>query len=214
MTAASASGGVITMLKDRQEGGIVLPEGVTLDLNGFRLTCTGLNATAAKVIDSQAGTGMLLASSSRFNAGNPQLPLWDKQNSAYRFYSYTFTVQSESTEAGEDTRNFWFRLEFASDSAYRLIQSGYAGMRIGVELLWNDRSIQAATFGATSADTFCKQWGQAMLDDPGTWLYAGVTGVDTCPYEGTVAVRPWIKANGVSLTVTGDTPTGSYTIIK
>lgn len=200
---AAKSGDVIKLLQEDGAGSVVLPDGVTLDLNGFRLTCSDLNASAGKIIDSADAAGLLVCPTAQFAQNNPQLPLWDRQNSAYRLFAYTMTMHTELIRAGEDTYRFWFALELSDRSAYRVVQSGYAGLRIGVELSWNGTTLKSSAFTAPSADNFCKQWARAMLNDADTALYADITGIDTCPCEGTLTVRPWAQVNGVTATVTG-----------
>lgn len=91
LNAAMANGGTVTVLRDCEEQNyIIVPTGVTLDLNGYELTAKSIVISTfegAHIIDSSAdNTGVLKAAKGnvRLYETNAQLPAWNGEG--YQFF--------------------------------------------------------------------------------------------------------------------------------
>lgn len=95
---AAQSGDTITLRDDASVDTIEVPNGVTLDLNGYVLTANTITASAPQtmVLDSKDGVGGIKiakndenATNLTLNPRNLQLPLYDAEFEGYRFFNCT-----------------------------------------------------------------------------------------------------------------------------
>ena len=98
--AAAKPGETVKLLRDAEVNGVLVKEGVSVDLNGNELTADYLVAFAdSQVIDSVGG-GLLKSRNVRLAADNAQMPVWVEADGGYRFFtmkdSQLYLSQSES----------------------------------------------------------------------------------------------------------------------
>ena len=85
--AAAKPGETVKLLRDAEVNGVLVKEGVTVDLNGNELTADYLVAFAdSQVIDSVGG-GLLKSRNVRLAADNAQMPVWVEEDGGYRFFT-------------------------------------------------------------------------------------------------------------------------------
>jgi len=126
--------GVVTMGQDVEieERFLEVPAGVTLDLNGKKLTVDNIFAFG-NIIDSTDGNGRLVISNDKTQAfvglqeTNSYLPLYD--TNCYRFFSYEVINAgwrdhaSHPDKVEENAMQFGIKVFFNSEKAYELLQA-------------------------------------------------------------------------------------------
>jgi hypothetical protein len=99
--AAAKAGETIQLLADVQANGVLIKEGIGLDLNGYNLTADYLVVFGnGKVVDT-AGNGLLKCANVRLAANNPMMPVWDDADKAqgYRFFDMVKYQQYKTQDA-------------------------------------------------------------------------------------------------------------------
>ncbi len=217
--ASASQGDVIKLLTNYEADDLVLDGNTVLDLNGYRLVCDSFDSAAlgfGNVIDSTGGNGLLMTDSLLLKQNNTYLPLWDGQESAYRFFAYTFALDYEPDKVASGTQQFWYKMDFESQKAYELIKTGHANLEVGVDVAWNGKHLVRVMFGRgepLSTYTFGAQWAEAMQNNPDTWLYAKVSGLNSFGLDGTLSVTPLVIANDCQAQVAaGESDTITYEI--
>ena len=216
--AAAQRGDVIKLLANHETGDLVLDKDTVLDLNGNCLVCDTVDSAAlgfGNIIDSGAGAGLLLTKELTIKQNNTYLPLWDNRENGYRFFAYTFTVDSNPEKIAAGTQKFWYKMEFASDMAYEMISAGHTNLQIGVDLAWNGKHLVRAMFGRgepLSTHTFSSQWADMMRSNPDTWIYAVVSGMSDFALDGTLTVTPLVVSNGCQAQVAAGNGAITYEI--
>ena len=111
---------------------IVIPEGVTLDLNGKTLDTIGMIGDVGQIVDSTQ-SGLLKVAKDRaiFNSYNQQLPVWDEAAGGYRMANVKIQVKTTSTVGVyyfryDLTNAEWEKLLPGSDVTMLLRVEGYA----------------------------------------------------------------------------------------
>lgn len=124
--AGAAPGDIVKLAADSAEAvNIIVPEGVTLDLNGKTLTCDGITTFNGQVMDSAAEVGGVKVNGgyALFN-GNIYLPLFDVDNNCYRFFEYS--LRGLGGKPGTDVVTFGVTIDLLNIEAYRIISKhGY-----------------------------------------------------------------------------------------
>lgn len=207
--ASASFGTVIKLMMDKEEDVVEITGGAILDLNGYTLICDTLDATAVgngHVIDSQAGKGLLMVSDLiLLREDNQQMPLLDRHAEGYRFFAYTFTVDT-AYEMLDSGLKIWYRMEFEEAAAYTLLANNACSLEIGAELMWNGAHLVTAVFGRgtpLSTDTFSSQWAQAVQESDDIWLFTCVNGLEQFGVDGTLEVIPLVTCCGVKAQTTG-----------
>jgi len=134
---SAVSGDVLKLQLDNDCAGetLVVPAGVTLDLNGKKLTVANL-ISFGDVIDSVGG-GTLVMSDDRTEAllsllpSNSMLPLYNATVGGYQFFSQTL-VGGGPVEGTTTSVKFGVKLSFTDTAAYELLKSGQ--VKLGLEL--------------------------------------------------------------------------------
>ncbi len=198
---------IITLNDDYQIDELQLLKDVSLDLNGNTLTAEAY--TGAIVDSSDGNTGLLKADADAvvFNINNADIPLYDANSGAYRFFDYTLEPWPTVEPVGTTSQKFWFKFHFrVSDAegaeldqdAYDLVAAGGSDFQISTELTWNGEALDTAFFGKDGdVDAFSQEWATGATAS--RWLYVVVNGLGS-DMEGTLTVRPVLWANGVRIT--------------
>ncbi len=139
--AAAKSGDTIKLVADCEADLVLLYPGVTLDLNGYKLTANNVVSfnTAHIVDNSEAKTGLLAVAKDNLAIGssnNAQMPIWT--GTGYVFATMKMQ-QTDSYDAETDALTLTFRPSFgtAFNSAFA---SGMAdkGAGVVVRVSWDD----------------------------------------------------------------------------
>lgn len=136
--SAATSGKTVRLLMNVADAGtLVVPAGVTFNLNGYTLNADNL-ISFGNVIDDK-GTGVLAMSHSRDEAllslmpGNTTLPLYDAGVGGYKFFAYELTnLGIKESETTADSAKFGVRLSFTNESAYALLADD--GLELGMNI--------------------------------------------------------------------------------
>lgn len=135
--AAAGSGDTVSLFRnnDCADETLVVPAGVTLDLNRCNLTVANL-ISFGDVIDSVGG-GTLVMSEDRTEAllsllpSNSMLPLYNATAGGYQFFSQTL-VGGGPVDGTATSVKFGVKLSFTDTAAYELLKSGQ--VKLGLEL--------------------------------------------------------------------------------
>ncbi len=193
MNEMVSGNGQVNLGADMQVSALMIPDGVTIDLNGHKLTCDSFFATAkASLIDSSGGKGVLVVNDPIFSSMEEYIPLYDAKVSGYRLFHYE--VQTSQTRAGDYGRKFSVTLDFDNDDAYDVLASGTSGLEIDLQLKWSDKQtpLTYTTKGAT--ESAIKQMGKT--EDP---LTIQITNLDKLSAQ-IISVTPTLRIRGQSYT--------------
>lgn len=108
---------------------LVIPSGVTVDLNGFSVKANNL-MSFGDLIDTRDGVsgGVIIdkdmtAAFTVLQPDNTTLPLYDSTDKCYRFYNYDF-MSAGPRDATENSVAFGAQLVFTNTDAYDLLAAG------------------------------------------------------------------------------------------
>ena len=180
----------IKLIKNATANGVVLL-GKTLDLNGFTLTTLYVAAfDKGNLIDSKEGEGLLKftgTSSLSLCKDNSYLPLYDKSEQGYRFFSYRFETYTVVNNG--NVRKFWFKMVFDGDKAYQLLKESGHGMEIRVAFAVGSNE----PLETTAPQDVISKWANLVID-----------GADPERAGFSMNVKGFDKlADGTTVTVTG-----------
>ncbi|MBO5402358.1 MAG: hypothetical protein J6A85_04195 [Clostridia bacterium] len=142
--AAAKAGETVKLLANAEESILMIPAGVTLNLNGNYITA-GNVLSFGNVIDNNGttdGLGGINITNDRTKAlvqlqkDNTYLPLYDAANGCYRFYSYEVMVLSNKVPT-TDAVTFRYRIRLSTAEAYRLLaDSANSGIEFNINVSW------------------------------------------------------------------------------
>ena len=143
------------MLGDVEDGDVILPAGVNLDLNGCTLTADSvLTYSSGAIIDtSEDVSGLLKITESNGNMISPdnaQLPVYDNANGGYRFFA--MDVQPCAVTGGS---KYWFKIKAEKFAPLYELICADADVQIKVKMIWDG---QVEDTYATAGLSFTKTW--------------------------------------------------------
>lgn len=157
--SAAQSGDVVALLADAEEVAVIIPVGVTLDLNGYDLTATYVYATkTSDVIDSVGGSKLYVpATSVTLAPDNAQLPVYDAEAGAYTFRTVSFGTSGiviGDAYTDEDKLMYIFRPDLKD-----ILDDGAVNDRIEItaELVWFDND-------ANLYKSMTVRWTEALIE--------------------------------------------------
>ena len=188
--AAAQSGKTILLQANASDALVVIPAGVTLNLNGYVVDADYF-AAFGSVIDTMATGGLEIAKGSAttmLREDNAYLPLYDTESGCYKFYAY----ELESVGAADSTATsakFWFTVNFANEDAYALLaDADAAGLYLTADVSWT-KDEATTTVTAKIPQTAINDWYPL---GSGGGVYVGVYGLDKV---GEVTVTPVLKTS-------------------
>jgi len=202
--AAATAGSVLTLQNDATtDKQLTLLDGITLELNGHKLTAKSLfGFPSSRVIDSsENGAGVLDAELESLSASNPQLPLYDSTRGGYRFFTGSMKALG-IREGNNDNAQFWFRMEFANPEAYRLLANGDSGITVGGSLLVGEDT----TFTVQFQNNTVKTYGQKQVNAANgqiAGIYLNVTSISAADGDA-ITLIPYAASGGVTVTVSDE----------
>lgn len=174
--AAAAGQDVLKMEADVMIDGLLVPEGITLDLNGHKLTVDVVSAQGG-VIDSKDGVGGVVIAKNdteaqshllQLSVDNAALPLYDEVFGGYRFFNCT--IEHKGREKDGDYQ-FGYILRM-SDAAFALLVDADGDGVIDADMALNyDITIQVddkepvQLLRKFSANTLVEYGEKQLLDD-------------------------------------------------
>ena len=168
--AAEADGKNVILLADVNEMWVPVLSGVTLDLNGNSITCTGLFAATGNVIDTSVKKGVINAEGYTMNPANPYTPIYDSVKDGYSFFD--LTVQNAVIPVNTNTKRVLFTLKNGADfnAAVTLLAKGFDSslVKARVRITWkaqNTDQEQYFTFNDGFVADYCNK-GLANPNDP------------------------------------------------
>lgn len=194
--AAAAFGDTIILCDDVSAKDIVLPSGVTIDLNGFTLTADSLYSYSSNaVVDNSENVSGLLklmdADGNMISQDNSQLPVYDKEAAGYRFFA--IDVDSCAITCGN---KYWFKIKAEKFAPLYELICAESEVVIKAKMTWDDQS-EAAYAAAELA--FTKSWASAYHANEDIYITVSVTennGVEN------FKLIPMITSAGVEITGT------------
>lgn len=195
--ASVKSGDTISLLDNVTTGDLILPYGVSLDLNGYTLTADSvLTYRSNGIIDSSENVSGLLkikeAEGNMISADNVQLPVYDHTADGYRFFSvavFSHTVTGKNA----NTPKAWFKIQAENMAQlYNLISSG-SEMEIKLKMTWDGQTEETY---AVATLAFTQTWADKYYAKSN--VYVTVTLEDIQDLKN-VTVTPCVAANGVEI---------------
>ena len=175
---AAAKGGTVSLQKDITAGQVVVPQGVTLNLNGYALTAD-IVVVSGKLADKNGGGGQLFVKRGQmciFGDNGGKLPVWNPQSGCYQLTSVSY---QQLVWVAEDLSSAqYIFVPYVDDAATALLADGSAdnGLSVKVRLAWNGGASEqyytfsdklvAAVYGGNYAQVFSlKVSGIAAIGD-------------------------------------------------
>jgi len=201
--AEDLGGGTVTLLCNVTEEEILVPNGVTLDLQGHDLYTT-IFVSYGFTVDSGETAGLLQGDELLLNEENPCVALYDPWAGGYYLYSYT--LSSRGVRNTGDAVVFGFSIVFENADAYAMMAEGYCDLNLGFTLSWGDDETQ--TFSCSTE--LMQEYAALQLEYPELMaaLLLNVTGTESLPSGTSVHVTPYMTnelgacADGVSIDYT------------
>ena len=167
--AEANSGETVKLMKDGETKALLMiPAGVTLNLNGHTITA-GNVFSFGNVIDNDGttdGLGGIIVSNDRTKAfvqlqtNNTYMPLYDTANGCYRFFEYTLAV-TKVKDVTASSATFSMRLKLSTKEAYKLLAESESGVSLSFTVSWTgmDESITYTVSGDVMSE-----YGKACYD--------------------------------------------------
>ncbi len=207
LAAAEGTTEIIKLQQDVLLSEVVIPAGVTLDLNGHTLT-TAAVGPMGKIVGE--GVVKTYAGANTFTNADVfaenTLPLYDEEVGGYKFYEYTLGNGTPRADAANDAVKFWYQFQFVGDKAaeaYELVASGTSGLTLGVTLAYNGETqgfdfVNSKEAGVENdAAAFAAAYAAFAKDATDPWLYVNVRGVSGVE---NLSVTPVINVGGTYIT--------------
>ena len=159
----AADGDTVKLISDAAETECVsIPEGVTLDLNGYALTANYMLGVGHLVDDSTDNTGAVSAAHIKLRKDNRQLPVYDPTANGYRFFEVTKYNQLIQESDGR----FAYQVFFENPSSRALLQNGrdVSGVTIAVRAYWmtdEPSTVQFFILSDASTKTFLNSYNES-----------------------------------------------------
>ena len=191
------SGDTISLMSDVTSSDLVLPSGVSLDLNGCTLMVDSiLSYSSNAIIDSsEAVSGLLKISDpdgNMISGDNAQLPVYDHTAGGYRFFTID-VIACAVTGKNTDTPKVWFKIQTENFAQLYDLICNDSKMMIEIKLTYDG---QAEDTYAVASLAFTKTWADSYYANEN--VYVTVT-LDSLDGLTNVSVTPCVGANGVEI---------------
>ena len=151
---AAKSGDTVALMKDVVADTVILPAGVTLDLNGYNLD-TDVFVAFGYVIDSKAGVGKLVIDkdgakgATHLQVDNPALPLYDTDG--YRFFGYDLVAKGYRVISAGQINAYGVSVVFDNVAAYELLaaDADTCGVELRMDITYGDSNLEFVFKDAT-----------------------------------------------------------------
>ena len=128
----------VTLLVDHEEGSIIVPAGVTLDLAGKKLEAKYFVSFGQVADNSEDNTGVLVSSNIMMQQDNKQVPIKNAELGGYQFFVVTKFLDQEPYS--KDGKTGYAFKPYFEEAANELILAGKStsGMSIVARVDWKD----------------------------------------------------------------------------
>lgn len=196
LSDAVTAGGDIWLLDDAGEEEVLL-DGVTLDLNGYKLTADSISATTGNIVDTTGGKGSLVSGSVALAGDNKNIPL--DVDGDLQFSPLTPDVTLERLTEDRVRVRFVFTESSADTVVDDLVLAGCEDISVQFYLTWTDQNgtEKEKTYICDGAllEKYAQKW-------DGRRFVATITGVQTVT-DLTCTVQVYSRAaSGVTLSAT------------
>jgi len=215
--AAAKSGDTVVLVKDVSEDILIVPAGVTLDLNGKYITIDdnspiSLVAAYGNIIDTAETTGGIAIDSGKvvhLQANNGSyigtddkeyfyLPLYDTINGCYKFFSCRITVAKDERYISQGTLVCGYDFKFSNSEAYKLLAQGGSNITIRSSLTWENNSGSELVY--VFEESIIKDYGSNRPDNSNYKLTLTISGLQKIAGQKLTVNTQVISATGVSAT--------------
>ena len=201
--AAEADGKNVILLADVNEMWVPVLSGVTLDLNGNSITCTGLFAATGNVIDTSVKKGVINAEGYTMNPANPYTPIYDSVKDGYSFFD--LAVQYTKPAGDTNTKTVRFRLKNGADynAAVTLLKEGFESSRVQVSLMitWKDQDNrprkQYFIFSDKNVSDYCTEGLQNPLNPFFIVTISGLDNINTAEIDAVAMFETYNNQGGL-----------------
>lgn len=158
--ADAKAGETSTLSADTEASVVVVPENVTLDLNGYKLKADYMACYGVLVDQSESNNGLLAVNANRFyiREDNAQLPVKTKEG--YKFFEVT-----KFNKKFKDAESKYIFQPFVEEGAHEFLKKGAeaSGVTINVRLSWNAGNSGKRSQDFVYSDEFVKNFLTAMF---------------------------------------------------
>lgn len=197
LNAATPGKTVRLLMNVADAGTLVVPAGVTFNLNGY--TCTADNLISFGQVDDTKGTGVLAMSHSReeavlsLMADNAKLPLYDAGVGGYKFYEYELTnLGIKESDTTADSVKFGMRLTFTKEEAYDLLAD--EGLELGMNITVKRNGKESLLKFPFSAETVAA-YAEGVSAGTADAITLTISGLSLLSAGDTVTVAPTLLSN-------------------
>jgi hypothetical protein len=179
--AAKTGGETVTLVTDTTEDILMVPAGVTLDLEGNTVEVGVAVLGYGHIVDTDTVAGGIEIGADKIvhlQSDNPYMPLYDKATESYKFFKYEIETLSKNGTA--DTINLGVRVLFENREAYAVLANGETKTAITISLTWNGRTdspIQHTVTEASVKEFGDKAFGQSENGSVTTAISINVKGL-------------------------------------
>ena len=190
----AVSGQTVRILLDHTDSNLIVPVGVTLDMNGCVVTAKNVLSFGI-VMDSKAEVGGIkipIDTTKAFTKLQPEnggyLPIYDTRDGVYKFFEYTLANAGHKVEG--NCVAFGFKIRFTNMEAYSVLAATTnSGISLTINLGWTGMTMEYVPymiFDSTITD-YAKQ-----VADQGTGkaIVIRVFGLNNLPADGYVEAAP------------------------
>ena len=186
-------GQMVLLQTDVTAADMILPSGVTIDLNGNSLTVDSLltYSSSAIVDTSEDVSGFLKINDEEGNmisASNSQLPVYDSANGGYRFFA--IDVQPCAVTGGN---KYWFRVKAEKFAMLYELICADSEVRIKAKMTWDGQTEDAY---AVADLAFTKTWAEGYKANGDIYITVSVKNAENLE---NFKLIPMITSAGVEI---------------
>ena len=191
----AVSGQTVQVLLDHTDSNLIVPAGVTLDMNGCVVTAKNVLSFGV-VMDSQTEVGGIripidtAQAFTKLQRGNGgYLPVYDTTDGMYKFFEYTLVNAGHKLE--ETCVAFGFKIQFTNMDAYSVLAATEnSGISLTINLQWTDMTVPYIPHRIT--DSTITEYGEAVATTRSISkaMVIRVYGLDNLPVGGYVKAAP------------------------
>ncbi len=169
----------VVLTQDYTVDELIIPIDTTLDLNGHTVTAAQVSAitSTSVIIDATEGKGGIKIAKNdvenkryylQLAESNAMLPLYDRANGCYRFFTATTTHLQKAGDTS-DSYKFGFRVDLADDAYELLKDAANADIALQTTLVVTVDGVEKANRPYVFTAETLSLYATKMLEDEGSW---------------------------------------------
>ena len=172
---AAQEGQILSLQSDITEGDVILPSGVSLDLNGHSLIANSvLTYSSSAIIDTSEDVSGLLkiteADGNMISKDNAQLPVYDSAAGGYRFFA--IDVEPCAVTGGN---KYWFKIKAEKFAPLYDLINADADVQIKAKMTWDGQETETVAVADLS---FTKAWADRYNANEDVYITVTVNGAE------------------------------------